>query len=80
MPFGFGKKDNVNNPSIQPLDDDDLREVKKVHEMLNPNEQVLVVARQSRIKPGGSAVTPNIIYAMNKRIIIPYDAITSVKL
>jgi hypothetical protein len=63
--------------------------------MLNPNEAVLVVARQSRIKPGGSAVTPDIIYATNKRIIIrdpymigikenivdiPYDVVTSVKL
>jgi hypothetical protein len=63
--------------------------------MLNPNEEVLVVARQSRVRPGGSAVTPNIIYATNRRIIIrdpymlgikenivdiPYDVITSVKL
>jgi hypothetical protein len=47
------------------------------------------------VRPGGSAVTPNIIYATNKRIIIrdpymmgikeniidiPYDVITSVKL
>jgi Bacterial PH domain/Short C-terminal domain len=81
--------------SIQPLDNDDLQEIKKVSEMLNPNEEVLVVARQSRVRPGGSAVTPNIIYATNKRIIIrdpymlgikenvvdiPYDVITSVKL
>jgi hypothetical protein len=95
MPFGFGKKGNGDSPSIQPLDDDDLQEVKKIREMLNPNEDVLVVARQSRIKPGGSAVTPNIIYATNNRIIIrdpymmgikenivdiPYDVITSVKL
>lgn len=95
MPFGFGKGDDVSNSSIQPLNDDDLQEIKKVREMLNPNEEVLVVARQSRIKPGGSAVTPNIIFATNKRIIIkdpymmgikeiivdiPYDVITSVKL
>lgn len=95
MPFGFGKKGNANSPSIQPLDENDLQEIKKIREMLNPNEEVLVVARQSRIKPGGSAVTPNIIYATNKRIIIrdpymmgikenivdiPYDVITSVKL
>jgi hypothetical protein len=95
MLFGSGKKDNVSNSSIQPLNDDDLQEIKKVREMLNPNEDVLVVARQSRIKPGGSAVTPNIIFATNKRIIIkdpymmgikenivdiPYDVITSVKL
>jgi hypothetical protein len=93
MPYSFGKKDI--EASIQPLDDDDLQEVKKIHEMLNPHEEVLVVARQSRIKPGGSAVTPNIIFATNKRIIIkdpylmgikenivdiPYDVITSVKL
>jgi hypothetical protein len=95
MPFSFGNNDNESNSSILPLDDDDLQEIKKVREMLNPNEEVLVVARQSRIKPGGSAVTPNIIFATNKRIIIkdpymmgikenivdiPYDVITSVKL
>ncbi len=92
MPFGLGKNDDA---SIQPLDNDDLNEIKKIQEMLNPNEDVLVVARQSRIRPGGSAVTPNIIYATNRRIIIrdpymmgikenivdiPYDVITSVKL
>jgi hypothetical protein len=103
MPFGVGKKSyNMKgqkvppyNSSIAPLDGSDLQEVKKIREMLNPNEEVLVVARQSRIKPGGSALTPNIIYATNKRIIIrdpymmgikenivdiPYDVITSVKL
>jgi hypothetical protein len=30
--------------------------------MLNPNEEVFVVARQSRLKPGGSAFTPNIVF------------------
>ena len=63
--------------------------------MLNPDEQVLLVAKQSRIKPGGSYMTPNIVYATDRRIIIrdpyilglrenivdiPYDIITSVKL
>jgi hypothetical protein len=37
--------------------------------MLNPDEKVLLVARQSRIKPGGSHFTPDIIYAANRRII-----------
>ena len=93
MPIGFGK--NGDDSSIQPLNNDDLQEIKMIHEMLNPNEEVLVVARQSRVRPGGSAVTPNIIYATNKRIIIrdpymlgikenivdiPFDVITSVKL
>src|ERR687898_2340676 len=93
MPFGFGKNDG--GASIQPLDNDDLNEIKKIREMLNPNEDVLVVARQSRIRPGGSLHTPNIIYATDRRIIIrdpymlgikenvvdiPYDIVTSVEL
>jgi hypothetical protein len=63
--------------------------------MLNPNEEVFVVARQSRLKPGGSKFTPNIIFATDRRIILkdpsmlglreqivdfPYDMISSVKL
>jgi hypothetical protein len=63
--------------------------------MLNPDEKVLLVARQSRIKQGGSLHTPNIIYGTDRRIIIrdpymlgikenvvdiPYDIVTSVKL
>jgi hypothetical protein len=86
---------NNKDSSIGPIDNNDLKEIEKINEMLNPNEEVLVVARQSRVRPGGSAVTPNIIYATNKRIIIrdpylleikenivdiPYDVITSVKL
>ncbi len=66
-----------------------------IAEMLNPDEKVLLVAKQSRIKPGGSYMTPNIVYATDRRIIIrdpymlglkenivdiPYDIITSVKL
>src|ERR671925_576456 len=80
MPFGYG---------------DDLEEIGKITEMLNPDEKVLLVARQSRIKPGGSLHTPNVIYATDRRIIIrdpylvgikenlvdiPYDIVTSVKL
>src|ERR687892_1372216 len=103
MPFGFGKKKEndreqdsfTTDDSIQPLDDDDYKEIDKIKEMLNPYENVLIVARQSRVLPGGSYVTPNIIYATTKRIIlrdpyllgikenvidIPYDVITSVKL
>ena len=63
--------------------------------MLNPDEKVLLVAKQSKIKPGGSFFTPNTIYATDRRIIIrdpymlgikanvvdiPYDIITSLKL
>jgi Bacterial PH domain len=63
--------------------------------MLNPNEEVFVVARQSIQKPGGSAFTPNIVFGTDRRIIIkdpsmlglrenvvdiPYDMISSVRL
>jgi hypothetical protein len=82
MPFGFGVSD-------------DLEEINKITEMLNPDEKVLLVARQSRIKPGGSLHTPNVIYATDRRLIIrdpymlgikenvvdiPYEIVTSVKL
>jgi hypothetical protein len=98
MPFGFGgsKKDKEDSPIEKPSSDRaDLEEINKIIEILNPEERVLLVARQSRIKPGGSHFTPNIIYATDRRIIIrdpymlgikenvidiPYDIITSIKL
>jgi hypothetical protein len=70
-------------------------EINKITDMLNPDEKILLVARQSRIKPGGSYFTPNTIYATDRRIIIrdpymlglkaniidiPYDIITSLKI
>jgi hypothetical protein len=96
MPLGFGKEEKRFPPSNAHItDSSDLEEISKVTEMLNPDEKVLLVARQSRIKPGGSLHTPNIIYATDRRIIIrdpymlgikenvvdiPYDIVTSVKL
>ena len=97
MPFGFGnsKKKNTNVFTTKIKDKEELSEISKIAEMLNPDEQVLLVAKQSRIKPGGSYITPNIVYATDRRIIIrdpymlglkenivdiPYDIITSVKL
>jgi hypothetical protein len=76
-------------------DQDELNEISRIKNMLNPNEKVLLVARQSRLLPGRSAMTPNIVIATERRIIIrnpymlglkseivdiPYDVITSVKL
>ncbi len=40
---------------------DELNEIDKIKNMLNPNEKVLLVARQSRFLPGGSALTPNVV-------------------
>src|SRR6188472_1813924 len=97
MPFGFGKKGEEETQRIitNITDKEDLDEIKKIAEMLNPNEEIFVVARQSRLKPGGSYFTPNIVFATDRRIIIkdpsmlglreevvdiPYDMITSVRL
>jgi hypothetical protein len=98
MPFGFGDDKEENPPPIKNHlinDGSDSEEISKITEMLNPDERVLLVARQSRLKPGGSHFTPNIIYATDRRIIIrdpymlgikenvidiPYDIITSIKL
>ena len=95
MPSGLGGN-KEDSPIKKPVTDrDDLEEISKITEMLNPDDKVLLVARQSRIKPGGSHFTPNIIYATDRRIIvrdpymlgikenvgdIPYDIITSIKL
>lgn len=38
--------------------------------MLNHDEEVLLVARQSKIKPGGSHFSPNTIYAKDRRLIL----------
>src|SRR5687767_10437246 len=77
------------------MDHKPKEEINKITDMLNPDEKILLVARQSRIKPGGSHFTPNTIYATDRRIIIrdpymlglkaniidiPYDIITSLKL
>jgi hypothetical protein len=97
MPLGFTKKGREEQqPSITDITDkEDLEEIKKIAHMLNPNEEVSVVARQSRLKPGGSKFTPNIVYATDRRIImrdpsmlglreevadIPYDLISNVRL
>jgi hypothetical protein len=71
MPLGFTKKGREEQqPSITDITDkEDLEEIKKIAHMLNPNEEVFVVARQSRLKPGGSKFTPNIVYATDRRII-----------
>ncbi len=77
-------------------DDKNLKEIQKISHQLESDEKVLLVARQSRIKPGGAKIlTPHIVFATNKRIIIRnpnflgaretvedyrYESITSVKL
>ena len=92
MPFGFdsSKKKNTSLFTTQIKNRDELAEITVIAEMLNPDDKVLLVAKQSRIKPGGSYMTPNIVYATDRRIIrdpymlglenivdIPYDIPTN---
>jgi hypothetical protein len=99
-PAGFGRKDEQQVPSnlttdVAITDKDDLEEIEKICHMLNPNEEVFAVARQSRLKPGGSKLTPNVVFATDRRIIIrdpsmlglredivdiPYDMISSIRI
>ncbi len=91
----FVRKEQHQSFTTDIADKEDLAEIKEVDEMLNPNEEVFVVARQSRLKPGGSAFTPNIVFGTDRRIIIkdpsmlrlrenvvdiPYDMISSVRI
>jgi hypothetical protein len=98
MPFRFGKKDGskVHYMTDNITDKNELEEIRKIANRLDQDEKVRLVAKQSRVRPGGSALaTPNIVFATDKRVIIrnptmlgmreniediPYDKMTSVKL
>jgi len=77
------------------LTDTETEEIRKIKHRLDSDEKVEIVAKQSRIHPGGSATSPDIIFITNKRIIIKnpsllgarenyesitYDKITSIEL
>jgi hypothetical protein len=94
-PFDFGRKEQPQSFTTNITDKEDLEEIREIAQMLNPNEEVFVVARQSRLKPGGSAFTPNIVFGTDRRIIIkdpsmlglrenvvdiPYDMISNVRI
>lgn len=95
MPFGLGGKKEEATFRTEITDNDELGEVKKIADRLDPDERVLLVARQSRVMPGGSIATPNTIFATDKRLLIRdpsalglrqsvedigYDRITSARL
>jgi len=56
--------------SSLPLTDTETEEIRKIKHRLDSDEKVEIVAKQSRIHPGGSATSPDIIFITNKRIII----------
>jgi hypothetical protein len=48
-PYGFGRKEQPQSFTTDITDKQDLEEIKEIAEMLNPSEEVFVVARQSRL-------------------------------
>ena len=69
----FGRKkqeDRELSFNLSDFEEKDQNEIEKIEKILEPSEIIKTVARQSRIVPGGSVVTPNIIFATNKRLII----------
>ena len=67
--FGKKKIDEEISLDLSDFDEKEKEEIYRVEKMLERSEKIKVVARQSRIMPGGSLVTPNIIFATNKRLI-----------
>lgn len=51
-------------------DDIPQDELDKVRSLLDSDETILEYARQARLRPGGSIVTPNSIFATTRRIVI----------
>ncbi|MGH9953765.1 MAG: PH domain-containing protein, partial [Nitrososphaeraceae archaeon] len=85
----------VNGNSIEHHDRSNLDEIRSLQKMLRKGEKVVAITFQPRMLPGSCYVTPNIIYATNRRIIIvdphvpdfqggkvsiPYNIMTSIKL
>lgn len=83
------------NLAAESFTSDEKDEIKKIQGHLDSDEQVLLVAKQSRLRPGGSVTTPNIIFATDRKLvirnpmmlglresveIIPYSEITAIHL
>jgi len=69
--FGRNKKeDSELDFDLSKFEKKDQSEIERIKQILEAAEIIKTVARQSRIMPGGSVITPNIIFATNKRLII----------
>ena len=94
----FGKKNNEDERyyDTEITDKKALKEIEKISDRLDDDEEVLEVAKQGRMNPGAVALTtPNTIFATDRRLIIrnptmlgarqnveyfDYDKITNIKL
>jgi len=71
----FGKKKNIVEEQevgfdLSKFEKKDQNEIERIKQILEVAEIIKTVARQSKFSPGGSIVTPNIIFVTNKRLII----------
>jgi hypothetical protein len=96
MPFGLDKKEGPQASfSSDITDKDEIEEIMKIAPRLDHGETVMIVARQSRMKPGGSKVSPDTLFVTDRHLIvrnpsmlgmrenvwvIDYDKITSIDL
>ena len=91
----FGKKNNDVDFNTEVTDEKSLNEIENIAERLDEGEKVLEVAKQSRIKPGGAHLSPNTVFATDRRLILrnptmlgarqniedfEYDNLTNIKL
>ena len=82
-------------PDKDKFDIKEIEEIKKISKRLDSDEKVEIVAKQSKLRPGGSHTTPDTIFVTNKRLLIrdpsffgaredfesiTYDKITSIEL
>jgi len=64
----FGRGNNENNDESLEISDDDKNEIEKILDHLDSDDSVLLVAKQSKYKPGGAVISGgNTIYATNKK-------------
>jgi hypothetical protein len=77
MPFGIGRKDDVRRYvkgayHTKISDKSQLAEIEKVADRLEADEEVLLVAKQTKnvLKPGGSMFTPNNIIVTDRKLIL----------
>jgi len=96
MTFELGKKEGSQAHFTTDIKDkDEIEEIMKISPRLEQGEVVVITAKQSRMKPGGSKVSPDSIFVTDRHLInrnpsmmgmrekiwiIDYDKISSVDL
>lgn len=70
MEFGDKEESSTRSFITNITEKDELDEIQHIESRLDPGEEIIFVAKQSRFKPGGSNIGPDTIFVTDKRIII----------